>query len=148
MTQLDNSSKTFTRIDISDLTAWGLTTITHEFKDYLDESVDAKSSRYLHTVLTTFSVESLTGGPQEEVNYWKLLSDDYVSAFEDYKSPKFQGILVGTWNKYRRTVRDTVSRYMTIDPLKAYTCTVENHDTLIINDIHLADLVKSVEEIF
>lgn len=142
------SSKTYFQIPVNEFNTWGLQKLQEVFKNYIDNTEKATSAAYLHTVLTIFSVETLSGLKHDLDLYTGFIRNDYTSAFKDNKSLDFQNRIDLTWDLYRTTVKNLVAPIVPVDQGKAYTADFVDSNTLQISEVSIAELKDTVTEIF
>lgn len=140
--------KKYRLIDANAFNNWGLDKINQVLLGYLNESIEAQSARYLHAVLTTFTVEDFNYDPKATEFRNSLLFKNYVEAFPNYSTPDFQGKLMFLKNEYADNVRYLVSPVMAINPALMYTVEFKDDGFMLINTVSQEDLSASVEEIF
>lgn len=141
--------KEYIKLDITDLHSWGFSIVDKILKKYLDESVVATSCAYMHGTLLTFSTEVLNEDAEGMAYYTQLLSKDYSQAFKEYQSPDYQERIAYLWQEYKEAVRREVSKVLTIDPQKTYTCEILKNNILTINTVDTTFLMQSsIVEIF
>lgn len=135
-------------IDVTEFNHFSMLKLAELFKDYLNPTVEATSINYLHTVLTIFAVETLSGMPEDLKLYTSFATGDYVQAFRDYKGQDFQSRIIPTWNEYQANVKTLVRDIIPYTQGKAYTGDFVNSNTLRISEIKIDDIKNSVVEIF